>query len=261
MPRALQIAVLRSAARLVPASERREWLAEWTAELSYVKRDATRFCLGSFRDALWLRADSLNARRNFVLESPLACLLFLSGTGALLFGLSQVSRMLGLPSQPMPSGRELALEVPWMYLLSLLVLATLNPLALGEYPANRFAPCLLIRLRRWLFLAAKVAILAPIVCLASFAPSAVFPAAVWTLFFCWILALRWALMDQRQRCPVCLCLLSEPIQTGSPSHLLFEPYGAERSCSRGHGQLYIPEFPTTWCAIQRWRYGKPSANG
>lgn len=55
MPRALHTAILRNAALLVPASARAEWLAEWSAELWYVDRDATAFCLGSFRDALSLR--------------------------------------------------------------------------------------------------------------------------------------------------------------------------------------------------------------
>ena len=61
--------ILRSAAWLVPAQERVEWLAEWQAELWHVwhardsksrgrfqgSSEVTDFCLGAFRDACWLR--------------------------------------------------------------------------------------------------------------------------------------------------------------------------------------------------------------
>src|ERR1700761_9759417 len=63
--------ILRSAAWLVPAQERAEWLAEWQAELWHVwhardsksrgrfqgSSEVTDFCLGAFRDACWLRWD------------------------------------------------------------------------------------------------------------------------------------------------------------------------------------------------------------
>src|SRR5689334_2026131 len=77
MPRdSLHIGILRAAALLAPAAERGEWLAEWRAELCYVDRGATAFCLGAFRDALWLRRNSAapNGRHTFGLESPLKCL-------------------------------------------------------------------------------------------------------------------------------------------------------------------------------------------
>ena len=82
MPRALHIAILRNAALLVPAPERGEWLAEWKAELYYVGHDATAFCLGSFRDALWLRRKSFSVRRMFSLDSPLSCVLLLAALGS-----------------------------------------------------------------------------------------------------------------------------------------------------------------------------------
>ena len=62
MLRTLHVAILRNAALFVPAAERAEWFAEWRAELCYVDHGATSFCLGSFRDALWLRRNSLSAR-------------------------------------------------------------------------------------------------------------------------------------------------------------------------------------------------------
>ena len=149
-----------------------------------LNHDATTFCLGSFRDALWLRCKSFSARRAFSLDSPLRCVSLL---GTLAF-LSYVFAF-GLPSRRLfmflssPQGRDqFALRCFWLYLESLLVLLTLNPLPLGEYPANRFAPSLVIRLRRWLFLSVKIALLPPIICFAVIALMPIFPPAPLILF-------------------------------------------------------------------------------
>jgi hypothetical protein len=76
-------AILRCAAWLVPAEDRGEWLAEWRSELFYVRRSRTAFCLGSFRDALWLRWNRpRHARGILQWESPLECLLFLAMVAA-----------------------------------------------------------------------------------------------------------------------------------------------------------------------------------
>jgi hypothetical protein len=256
MSRALHIAILRNAALLVPAPERAEWLAEWQAELAYVERDATTFCLGSFRDALWLWGDSFSARRTFSVDSPVICLLLLV-TLALLsylcaFGLPSPKLFIFLCS---PLGIEhFALGCFWLYAESLLVLLTLNPLELGEYPPNRFAPSLLIRLRRWVFLTIKIALLPPIVFFAGVALAPIFPPAASVIFLGLVFGLRWVLADQRQRCPVCLHFLSNPVEIGSPAHLLLRPQGTELICTRGHGSLYVPVTRTSWCSTQRWQY-------
>jgi hypothetical protein len=80
---ALHLAILRTAALLVPRSQRAEWFAEWSAELWYVHRSrgpATAFTLGAFRDALCLATDPTLSpwRRQFRWDSPLQCLLFLT---------------------------------------------------------------------------------------------------------------------------------------------------------------------------------------
>ncbi len=85
MLRVLHIAMLRNAALLARLLDRSEWLAEWKAELCYVSHDATAFCLGSFRDAFWLRRKSFSARRAFSLDSPLRCLLLLAVLAVLTF--------------------------------------------------------------------------------------------------------------------------------------------------------------------------------
>lgn len=123
MPRTLHVAILRNAALLVPAPARAEWLAEWRAELWYVEHDATAFCLGSFRDALWLRIKSFDARSALSLDSPLRCVLFLSVSAGLVFLLAGQADGLSLRFQG-PEG--LAVGLFWMYLESLLVLLTLN---------------------------------------------------------------------------------------------------------------------------------------
>jgi hypothetical protein len=61
-PAAFHRAILRSAAMLVPESQRAEWLAEWRSELWHVRRDphgrsVAAFCMGAFRDAWWMRGN------------------------------------------------------------------------------------------------------------------------------------------------------------------------------------------------------------
>jgi hypothetical protein len=256
IPRGLHIAILRNAALLVPALERAEWFAEWKAELWYVERGATTFCLGSFRDALWLRSNSFSARRTFSLESPLRCVLLLATLAFLnyLFAFGLPSRKLLIFLCSPPAIGHFAFACFWLYLESLLVLLTLNPLTLGEYPTNRYAPPLMIRLRRWVFLTVKIGLLAPIPLFACIALMPIFPAAPCILLLGWIFGFRWALADQRQRCPVCLRLLSNPTRIGSSAQLILGSYGAELMCNRGHGSLYVPTVPTSWCSSQRWQY-------
>lgn len=260
MPHALQVAILRNAARIVPASARAEWLAEWRAELWYVEHDATFFCFGSFRDALWLRLRSFSARRIFSLDSPVRCVLFLVSLVVL--------ALLPLALLPCSSpaafraggAREFAMNLCWMYLESLIVFVTVDPLRLCGYSANGHGPWHRVRVRRWAFLAAKIALLSPILCLATFFLASMFPPAPVLILPGLILAFRWALADQRQRCPVCLHFLSNAVEVGGPADMLFQPRGTELHCARGHGSLFVPDTPTSWCRSQRWQYmGVPSA--
>jgi hypothetical protein len=252
--RALHTAILRNAAMLVPASVRAEWLAEWKAELCYVNHDATAFCLGSFRDALWLRRESFSTRRMFSLDSPLRCVLLLTCLAGLSVLLAFPSREQWLPLFSPSGAGQFALAYLGMYLESLLVLLTLNPLGLGEYPANRYAPSLRIRMRRWIFLCAKVSLLVPIPVFLCVALAPIFPPAAWIIFLGWIFGFRWVLADQKQRCPVCLHFLSNPVEVGDPAHMVFRPHTAEATCVRGHGTLFVPLAPATWCSTQRWQY-------
>jgi len=102
------MAILRGAAWLVPGDQRAEWLAEWRAELWYVRersnrKDAMAFCLGAFPDALWLRRNSPPGRKAGALDSPVVCILSLGALAAasLFFALRLPgAREMILPSYP-----------------------------------------------------------------------------------------------------------------------------------------------------------------
>jgi hypothetical protein len=76
--------------------------------------------------------------------------------------------------------------------------------------------------------------------------------------FAYVLAFRWAIADQQQRCPVCLRRLSNPTRIGEASHAFLEWYGTEFICARGHGLLHVPEIPTSCYSASRWHYLDPS---
>ena len=72
--------------------------------------------------------------------------------------------------------------------------------------------------------------------------------AVLTLF----LVIRWAILDQRRRCPTCLRILDKPVRIGSSSRILLEWSGTELLCLRGHGVMHVPQTPAIWFSRPRW---------
>ena len=270
-------AVLFISALLVPRIQRREWLAEWSSELWYLlyacrhdaqhsRRagwDAMCFCLGSFKDALWLRRSNAQVVGQTVwLRSPTHCLLFLSALAAAtswscfwLPGIRNTVLQHPHTTRHFISGSLLVVAI------ALVVLPATTNLALGDYPATGHSPTGTARLRRWVLLATKFALILPIVfCgtldLASIiSRTGIQPHA---MLVGYVLAFRWALIDQRRRCPVCLRLLTNPVRIGQPSHTFLDWYGTEFICSRGHGLLHVPEIPMTSFSIQRWLYLDPS---
>jgi len=255
---ALHLAILRSASLVVPAPQRAEWLAEWRAELCSVTHGATAFCLGAYHDAFWLRRNSPTppAGRAFGLQSPIRCLLFLAVLAAVsVFFFFRVP----LADGTLPKG-YFVLSFPFMLAVSVLVLSASTSLTLGEYPANRYSPLGTMRLRRWIFLAIKIVLILPIVYCGSLGLASIVSRAFQPHEFLVgsILALRWALIDQRRRCPVGLRLLTSPARIGEPSHTFLEWYGTELICAQGHGLLYVPEIPSSCYTTQRWQYLDPS---
>ncbi len=316
MLRRLHLAIIQTAALLVPAPDRAEWLAEWRAELWYVNRRATAFCLGSICDAFWMNRNTSAPRppRRFVLESPVKCVMLLAGLTAFSFllafgppgdnlappprdGESQsVAPAAAASDSNPPSPADLESSLPnridqpsttsaphrpgepktetrrdgdqdlplacfYVGLVSLAVLSSVRPLRLGEYPVNRYAPAAPFRLLRWVFLAVKMALIVPMALCGALALASIMPPlGGWAMFLGLFFGFRWALMDQRERCPVCLRLLSNPTRIGDPSQSFLGWYGTELLCSRGHGFLYIPGTSTSWCQAQRWQYLDPTWN-
>jgi hypothetical protein len=152
-------------------------------------------------------------------------------------------------------------------ILAFLSLPATTSLPLGEYRLSSRKLSWSTRLRRWTFLCGKVALLLPIVYLVSLdaaymrsslgALSSEYIQLVSAFSIC-LFGLRWALRDQRQRCPVCLGKLTHPARVGQPSRNFLAWNGTELICIGGHGLLHVPEIPTSWFSTQRWMYLDPS---
>jgi hypothetical protein len=148
-------------------------------------------------------------------------------------------------------------------ILACLALPATTPLLLGDYPVHRGRLSWKPRLRRWVFFFVKLALIVPVVYftavdLACCGSSLDAPTALYIQFTAsfsgFLFTLRWALQDQRRRCPVCLRLLSNPARVGQASHNFLAWNGTELICASGHGLLHIPEIPTSWFRVQRWLY-------
>jgi hypothetical protein len=239
------LTILRTAAWLVPGDQRTEWFDEWNAELCYVRScDEGRtigFCLGAFRDALCLRRNGpSNARPWLRLQSPAQCLGFL--------GLMAVACTLFAFRFHPPVGPSL-LAMLCLPLMSLPGLFASTSVRLGEYPPNRYG-------WRWVFFASKIALVLPIVYFGVTGMLAMSPTVAGmagaTMLILYVIAFRWAVADQRHRCPECLRLLDHPTRIGQPSHTLLDWYGTEFVCVKGHGVLHVPDAPTMLFHTQRW---------
>ena len=148
-------------------------------------------------------------------------------------------------------------------ILAFLALPATTSLPLGEYAAAHHKHSLSKRLRRWGFLAVKIALIIPIVYFGSVDIAYLDPSMSQSVsdyiqivasFSICLFALRWTLRDQRKRCPVCLSKLTNPARVGQPSRTFLAWNGTELICVGGHGLLHVPEMPTSWFSTQRWLY-------
>ncbi len=271
----LDYAILRLAALLVPRRERQEWFAEWKAELWYVlrgcnggahtsclNREALRFCLGAFRDALWLRRNcsTPNSRPLLWLQSPLQCIGFLAVVAAVavFFFFHSGARDTILAAELVHP--EFIFPYLLMIVIALAILPATTSLGLGEYPTPPDSPARARRFRRWIFLGIKFALILPIVSCGTLDLAPILSATglqPQAILVGYVLAFRWVLVDQRRRCPVCLRLLTNPARIGQASQTFLEWYGTEFLCVKGHGLLHVPEIPTTY-STQRWLDLDPS---
>jgi hypothetical protein len=252
----------------VPRDQRAEWIGEWRSELWYIPQQrATIFCLGAFKDALWLRRNRcvFVKRTRIRLESPLTCLALLAILAALsiFFAFDVLVPHLELASRGAP---DLASICVGVLTLSCLLL----PAALSVWmpPASRYIVPWPNRLHRWIFLLLKITLLHSFVLCGSLSASLVqiflgplgggLTAAAGGLAL--FLALRWAITDQHQRCPMCLRPLTSPIVIGTPSRTFLEWYGTESACPHGHGLLHTSEISSSYSRPQ-WVSLDASWNG
>jgi hypothetical protein len=169
---------------------------------------------------------------------------------------------------------SLRAEIWEMYLfaafLAMLALPATTSLSLGEYAARPVNLSWLATLRRWAFLMAKIGFALPAIYFASLTAAYAFHFAspytaqyiqLIATFSLTLFALRWALRDQRRRCPVCLGKLTCPARVGEPSRNFLAFNGTELICAGGHGFLHVPEMATSWYSTQRWLHLDPSWSG
>ncbi len=146
---------------------------------------------------------------------------------------------------------------------ALISLPAVTSVSLGEYSLNPRKTSWGRRLYRWSFFCAKIALLLPIVYFSSLdlaylrtAQSSHSSANIQMLsaFVFFLFGLRWALVDHRQRCPVCLRRVEHPVEVGLASRTFLAWNGTEMMCMGGHTLLHIPALPTSWFDAQRWLY-------
>jgi hypothetical protein len=114
----------------------------------------------------------------------------------------------------------------------------------------------LLGVRRWTFLSVKIALMIPALFFGAVdlaflplpVPVLLYQSSLWGAIF----AFRWALLDQRERCPVCLRRLAKPVRVGESSYIFLDWHGTERMCPRGHGLMHVAEGSSLWFSGQRW---------
>lgn len=240
-------AILRAASLLAPAEERAEWMEGWRSELWYVpESEATPFCLGAFQDALWLRRNHKAEKgTGAYLESPVRCLALLATLAAI--GMLVLGRL--EKSLPFPETHGAAAESGLGALVIMYSMLAVVALAIG---GKRPAPSRSRKLRGWIFLASKILLALPILQSTMLMVIVAAPFLTMGFFLMHALFFRWIFADQRQRCPVCLRLLAQPVRIGNSSQTFLEWYGAESVCSRGHGLLHDPDILATYSATPQW---------
>jgi MacB-like periplasmic core domain len=148
-------------------------------------------------------------------------------------------------------------------LLAFFALPAIASVSLAEYGFSSRAPSWIRRAARLGFLGMKFVLIMLITYFSSIdlaywhssvsSPSGVY-VQLFTSFTVFLFGMRWALSDQRQRCPVCLRRVINPAQVGLASRTFLAWNGTELICADGHTLLHIPGLPTSWFSTQRWLY-------
>ena len=157
---------------------------------------------------------------------------------------------------------------PWrIYLFALflaaLALPAVTSLSMSESSFSSHRPSWKQSMARWLFLGAKLALVASIAyfasldiayaCIGGYSEAAELTQLMANFLLC-LFGFRWALMDQSQRCPVCLRRVTHPARVGLASQTFLGWNGTEMICTGGHTLLHVPSLPTSWFGAQRWLY-------
>lgn len=148
-------------------------------------------------------------------------------------------------------------------ILGILALPAITTVFKSESSFASHPPSMKTRAKRSVFLAAKIALVVALAYaagldiaywnFADYSPSAELLQLAATFLVC-LFGLRWALMDQSRRCPVCLRLVTHPAQVGIASCNFLGWNGTEMICMGGHALLHVPSLPTSWFSRQRWMY-------
>jgi hypothetical protein len=277
--------VIECVALVVPGPSRKDWLFKWKSELWYVRREAPscrdvwRFCLGAFRDARWMRRYPPRDGGHPNLDSPLNCVMFLislalsslavalllpSSRDVLLLNLHTDSSFYWLhswagvsESPPNPIDQQIVL-FRLNFVFACLILPAVTTLRLGSRNGARNLRSCLSR-SRWLgFFLLKVLLILPSVYFAALDLGQLFPTSCSVFIQSmvslvgFLLSLRWAFNDQRNRCPTCLCCLRRPVRMGRPSWTLLDWNLTEYICPIGHGVLQVPAESVGGSPIQSW---------
>lgn len=168
------------------------------------------------------------------------------------------------------AGRSLEEQGPGLWsiywfgiLLAFFSLPAIASVSLAEFSFSSPRPSWIRRAVRCGFLGLKIAFILLIayylsVDLAYWHSPAFSPSGTYIqLFACFAVCLfgmRWALLDQRERCPVCLKRVTHPAEVGSVSRMFLAWSGTELICTDGHTLLHVPSLPTSWFSTQRWMY-------
>jgi hypothetical protein len=146
-------------------------------------------------------------------------------------------------------------------LLALLALPAIATVSLAEYSFASHKPSRIRRAVRLGFLGLKVVAILWIAYFSSIdlaywhfpvlSPSGTYIQLA-ASFAIGLFGLRWALLDQRQRCPVCLRRVTHPANVGLVSRMFLAWSGTELICEGGHTLLHVPGLPTSWFSTQRW---------
>jgi hypothetical protein len=147
--------------------------------------------------------------------------------------------------------------------LAFFALPAITSVSLGESCFSSHRPSLMTNLSRWIFLSAKIVLLLSIAYFASldlsywnatgYSALSEYAQLASTFFIC-LFGMRWILLDQRERCPVCLRRVTHPAQVGQASRTFLAWNGTELMCTSGHTLLHVPGLPTSWFGTQRWMY-------